>query len=264
MSLSKPYSRAVESLLYISTVQEEPMFACMCPAFSFYRSLDKTVVSAGSLAHKPTMVDPASPWKVLGFASMVGHYTNPSFEIVSGMLRCNMHSTVSVIRRTGTKPFTNLADIFYMDRHTIHYHLMGPNEYHSLHAGDIVVYQTGIPSIYNPGLRDAQREALNMKKSHDLLFFLPKISNVERFEENVLGNPRFIREVREYIDECVGCWDATRDAVTRDIVFKWMNAREDVLSAKEFKLLGRVDLMYAGAVPPDVKEDDGKKRKRGV
>jgi hypothetical protein len=133
----------------------------MCPAFAFDRSLDK--ISAGFQAHKPTVVDPASQWKELGFNSVVGTFTTPCFEVVSGMLRCNMQSAVSGIRRTGTQPFTNLADIFYMDMHTIHYHLMGANEYHSRHAGDIVVYQTCATSIYNPGLRDTQRKPLNMR-----------------------------------------------------------------------------------------------------
>jgi hypothetical protein len=262
MSLSKPFSRTVESVLHISTINHEPapIPAYMCPSFAFYRSLDKVVISAGFPAHTPKVVDPASPWRVLGLSSVVGTYTTPCFEIVSGLLRCNMHSAVSVIRRTAKKPFTNLADIFFMDMHTIHYHLMQPNEFHSIHAGDIVVYQTGQTSIYNPGLRDAQRDPLKMQKGHDLLIFLPKIDNVGRFEQNVLGSPQLIREIREYIDECVGCWDATRDEVTREIVFRWMKAREGVLSAKEFKFLGHVDMMLAGKRPTDDKKEDGSKR----
>jgi len=251
MSLSKPYSRNIESLLHVGEISIPEHTS---PSFAFLKSLGKIMISGGNTRSTPLLTDSTSEWKLINLRTDIGGCNTPCFKITGGVISSDIRDTVGVIKREGETPFTTLADIFHVCTGNSHLKIMGEKEHIPLNAGDIVVYRTG-GTPFHKSLLPGQRAPLQTKAGFELLIFLPMIQNTELFEENVLGNRHVIRELREYIDDRIGCFDAAKD--NHHIVqLEWMAERAEALSAKKFDRLANIDSIYAG------KETDGQKKRK--
>jgi len=261
MSLSKPYSPKIEGVLHIGSMSRSMQQASYaCPAYDFHRDIDKMIISGGADTYKPKLSDPTSDWQVLNFN--VTHNSRVlAFDIAGSVLRVNTDNCVSVIRRHGKKPFTTLSEVLHIDTHEVYFQNMCARDCHPLRAGDIVVFNTGANQMFSVSHYTAVREPVAMKEGHELLVFLPKLKHVDLFEQNILGNPQVIKEIRMYIDGCVGCWDAVLDPANA-ITFEWVEARADSFFAQRFDRLQQLDSIYAGStVGGEAEHGDGKRKK---
>jgi len=56
-----------------------------------------------------------------------------------------------------------------------------------------------------------------------------------------MSDPRILREMRTYIDECVSCWDAVYNQATSLITYERDAARLGGIDRSKFELLSTLD-----------------------
>ena len=262
MALSKA-SRAFESVLRIGSLPSEsnraPAFSC--PNVTLYTGLDNSVISMGPETAKPKPVPSCEPLDVVHFVGGGSAYT-ASFTIARGVLQCAY--SAYVLRRKVREPFSSLKDLFFLDTKNVHFHTLASGNCMPIFAGDILIFPV-VPAQLHRNVNHVNlRASFDVKEGHEVLVLLPKITDMDQFQRNVLGNASVLNEMRNFIDECVGCWDAVYDPVSGITNYVWADDRCAHFESKAYDHLADVDSIYAGAQLPPVATGKQASRKRKV
>lgn len=261
MALSKASPHVPAYVLHIGCVHRDPGLLFVSPECQLYGDLKNCVISGGSVASKPVPIG-SSKLSVVHFdAKEIPGI--PAFILDGGgTFLCQY--PVSVLERKGAVPFDSLSDLFLMQPSNLQINLLKAGDCMKLFPGDVVIYQTGYTALQGDINFRNQLGQLNMKTDFGILILLPEIEDMKRFQEKVVGNPNVIREIRDYVDECVGCWDAVFNLATNKTDCVWSNDRSAAFRAKTYDHLVRLDSIYEGDSYPSHSVANGggsKKRK---
>ena len=265
MALSDSSSRVPAGFLHIDCIPRDhgSSLRVASPAFGFYGDLKNCFVSIGPPASKPKAAAQCG-LEVVHFDAY-GNSNQPSITLTGGnVLTCQ--GTVTVIKRTAPGPIDGLRDLFQIAAvgHTIT--TLASNNFTTLAAGDVIIFPTGSTPLHGWIGHAVQRMPLDMQKGFGVLILLPEIQDTDKFQANVIHNIGVIHEIRDYIDEFVGCWDAVYSQATGYTDFVMADDRGAVFHAKTYDRLFRLDSIYENGSSPhySVASGSGSKKRKAA